>query len=81
VNDLDGFFADAQSRHNRTWEDVEDPASGTVRYLRHPVRYAETPASLRLHPPKLGQHTRIVLEEAGCSPKEIADWEMRGWIG
>ncbi|HXH28532.1 MAG TPA: CoA transferase, partial [Candidatus Polarisedimenticolia bacterium] len=71
VNDLAGFFADPQVRHNHTWEDVEDPESGTLRYLRHPVRYATTPASLRRHPPRLGQHSQSVLEEAGFDERQI----------
>jgi crotonobetainyl-CoA:carnitine CoA-transferase CaiB-like acyl-CoA transferase len=80
VNDIAAFFEDPQVQHNRTWEDVEDPESGTLRYLRHPVRYATSPASLRRHPPRLGQHSQIVLEEAGCDPEEIQKWRDRGIV-
>jgi crotonobetainyl-CoA:carnitine CoA-transferase CaiB-like acyl-CoA transferase len=71
ANDLDAFFADPQVRHNQTYWDLEAPGAGTTRYLRHPVRYAGTPASLRRHPPRLGQHTDEVLAEAGFDPSEI----------
>lgn len=80
VNDLAGFFADPQVRHNRTWEDVEDPDAGTTRYLKHPVRYSQTPASLRRHPPRLGQHTDEVLREAGFDTGEVRRWRDAGVI-
>ncbi|MGH0030340.1 MAG: CaiB/BaiF CoA transferase family protein [Myxococcota bacterium] len=80
VNDLPGFFADPQVRHNRTWEDVEDPETGTTRYLTHPVRYGKTPASLRLHPPRLGQHTQMVLQEAGFDAEQIEAWRTSGIV-
>lgn len=80
VNDLAAFFADPQVRHNRTWEDVETPDAGTTRHLGHPVRYAETPASLRRHPPRLGQHTNEVLQEAGFDPGELRRWRGSGVI-
>ena len=81
VNDVAEFFADPQVRHNRTWEDVEDPEGGTIRYLRHPVRYAETPASLRRHAPRLGQHTDEVLLEAGFEAGELHRWRGSDLIG
>ena len=74
VNDLAGFFDDPQVRHNRTWEDVENPERGTTRYLNHPARYSETPASLRRHPPRLGQHTEEVLLEAGFDAVDLLKW-------
>jgi crotonobetainyl-CoA:carnitine CoA-transferase CaiB-like acyl-CoA transferase len=80
VNDVTGFFADPQVRHNRTWEDVEDPEGGTIRYLRHPARYSATPASLRRHPPRLGQHTEEVLREAGYGSGELRRWRESGLI-
>jgi len=81
VNDLAGFFADPQVRHNRTWEDVENPEAGTTRYLNHPVRYANTPASLRRHPPRLGQHTEEVLQEAGFDSSELRKLRESSVIG
>jgi crotonobetainyl-CoA:carnitine CoA-transferase CaiB-like acyl-CoA transferase len=80
VNDLAGFFADPQVRHNRSWEDVENPDIGTTRYLNHPVRYANTPASLRRHPPRLGQHSDEVLQEAGFDPIDLRKWRKMNVI-
>ncbi len=73
VQDVDTFLADAQTVHNRTVESVEDPRfEGATRYLRHPVRYGRTPASLRHHAPRLGEHTEEILGEAGFTSEEIA---------
>ncbi|MBW2269192.1 MAG: CoA transferase [Deltaproteobacteria bacterium] len=70
--DVEDFLSDPQVEHNRTVEDVEDARFGTTRYLRHPARYERTPASLRRHAPRLGEHTDELLTEAGFSADEIA---------
>ena len=62
----------AQALHNRTVETLDDPRFGPTRYLRHPVRYEKTPASLRRHAPRLGEHTDEILFEAGYSGEEVA---------
>jgi len=81
VNDLEGFMDDPQVRHNATWSDVEASDCGAIRYLRHPARYAESPASLRRHPPRLGEHTDEVLGEAGFEASEIDRHRKDGLIG
>ncbi|MCL6511151.1 MAG: CoA transferase [Anaerolineae bacterium] len=42
---------------------VEHPEAGTLRMPNVPIRMSETPASVRLPPPLLGQHTEEVLRE------------------
>ena len=34
----------------------EEPGAGTVRGVRNPIRFSETPPSYRLPPPRLGEH-------------------------
>jgi len=46
---------------------VQHPTAGAVRMLGIPVRFSDTPASIRTPPPTLGQHTTEVLEEIGVS--------------
>ncbi|MBV7337269.1 hypothetical protein KFU94_55375 [Chloroflexi bacterium TSY] len=39
--------------------------------MRHPVKFSETPADIRYHPPGLGQDGREVLVAAGIDDEEI----------
>jgi crotonobetainyl-CoA:carnitine CoA-transferase CaiB-like acyl-CoA transferase len=71
VYDLEDFVDDPQVKHNRTVFDAEDPKGGTMRYVRHPSIYEKTPATLRRHPPRYGEHTEEILREAGLSAEQI----------
>jgi crotonobetainyl-CoA:carnitine CoA-transferase CaiB-like acyl-CoA transferase len=50
---------------------VEHPTEGAYRSVREPVRYERTPAALRRHAPRLGEHTREVLIEAGYTAEAV----------
>jgi crotonobetainyl-CoA:carnitine CoA-transferase CaiB-like acyl-CoA transferase len=80
VNDVRAFLADPQVASNRTVFTVGDPAAGQVRYLRNPVRLREAPASLRRHPPRLGEHTDEILRLAGYDEGGIATLRANGVI-
>ncbi len=80
VNDIDDFLADRQVANNQTLMEVDDPRFGATRYLRHPVRYEATPAGLRHHAPRLGEHTSEILGEAGYSTAEIESLRSDGVI-
>ena len=75
------FIADPHVRANRTIFEVEDPRAGTLRQLRHPARYADTPASLRRLPPQCGEHTDEVLAEVGYAAAEIRALRDSGVVG
>ncbi len=72
VNDLAATFDDEAVRYLDPVIEFEHPDAGTVRVLQHPVRYRSGTAGLTRQPPALGEHTREVLEEVGCTPAEIA---------
>ncbi|MEM9255140.1 MAG: CoA transferase [Pseudomonadota bacterium] len=71
VYDVQDFMDDPQVQHNGTVFDAEDPRAGLIRYVRHPSIYEDTPATLRRHPPRYGEHTEEILREAGYSATEI----------
>jgi formyl-CoA transferase len=77
VQTVDQVFKAPQVLHREMLVQVEHPTAGTVRMAGIPVKFSATPASVRLPPPLLGQHTEEVLALwLGVDGKEIA--ELKG---
>ncbi len=75
------FAEDPQTKNNRTIFDAEHPDIGTMRYIRYPGHLSETPASLHKHPPRLGEHSKEILVDAGYSDAEIEKLLTEGVVG
>ena len=56
----------------------EHPRAGRFRTLDTPIRFALTPGGIRTPAPALGEHTDVVLAEAGLVPGEIARLRASG---
>jgi crotonobetainyl-CoA:carnitine CoA-transferase CaiB-like acyl-CoA transferase len=81
VNDMQHLFADEQVRHRNMIAEVHHPTIGTLRLGGIPIKYSETPATIRLHPPLLGEHTDEVLADVlGYSPEKIEALKQQGAI-
>jgi crotonobetainyl-CoA:carnitine CoA-transferase CaiB-like acyl-CoA transferase len=80
VNGLPEFLEDPQVLANGTFLQTEDGERGTVRQIRQPARYSETPASVRHLVPRLGEHGSAVLAEAGFAQAEIERLRADGVI-
>jgi glutaryl-CoA transferase len=79
VQTIDQVFAAPQVRHRQMLVEVDHPTAGTVRMAGIPVKFSATPASVRLPPPLLGQHTEEVLASwLGMGDKEIAELKRKG---
>jgi len=78
IQTIDQVFAAPQVRHRDMLVEVEHPTAGAVRMAGIPVKFSVTPASVRLPPPLLGQHTEEVLKSwLGTDDKTIADLKRK----
>jgi crotonobetainyl-CoA:carnitine CoA-transferase CaiB-like acyl-CoA transferase len=59
----------------------DHPRAGRFRTLDTPVRFSDTPGTLRTPAPALGEHTETILTEAGLTPGEIAKLRESRTIG
>ena len=53
------------------FQEVDHPSEGKLLQARPPARFSRSPASVRRLAPRLGEHTREVLAEAGYAEPEI----------
>ncbi len=51
--------------------DIDHPTEGRIRQARPATKFSESPAGIHRMPPRLGEHSREVLREAGLSDAEI----------
>ncbi|GAB2680399.1 CaiB/BaiF CoA transferase family protein [Kribbella swartbergensis] len=72
VNSYADVLSDPQVIHNETFNDVVLADGTAVRLPTHPLRYNRDKPPIARVPPRLGQHTREVLEQLGLSTEEIA---------
>ena len=80
VLDILEMQADPQAQARGMIAEVDHPVAGAVRTLGHPIRFSETPASIRYAAPLLGQHSREVLREAGYGADQIEAMLVSGAV-
>jgi crotonobetainyl-CoA:carnitine CoA-transferase CaiB-like acyl-CoA transferase len=80
VNSIDEVYADPQVLFRQMLQEVAHPglSSGSVRFAGFGARLADTPATIRCHPPRFGEHTEEVLAELGYDPAEISSLIQAG---
>jgi formyl-CoA transferase len=81
VNDMQHLFADQQVRHRNMVVEVPHPTIGSLHLGGIPIKYSDTPATIRLHPPLLGEHTDEVLTDVlGYAPESIEALKHEGAV-
>jgi crotonobetainyl-CoA:carnitine CoA-transferase CaiB-like acyl-CoA transferase len=69
MNRLDDLMEDPHIKAVGLFERYEHPEAGAYFNLRPPVKYSKTPANIRRHPPRLGEHTEALLAELEETPE------------
>jgi len=80
VNSLEDLITDPHLETVGFWCMKEHPTEGTLRMAKFPVNFSETPADIRRMPPRLGEHSREILEEAGFAPEQIESMLASGAV-
>ena len=55
--------------------ELEHPRLGKIRNVASPIKLSRTPLEIRNVAPKLGEHTKEVLQSLGYTEEEIRDFK------
>jgi crotonobetainyl-CoA:carnitine CoA-transferase CaiB-like acyl-CoA transferase len=80
VQDFEDLMDDPQVAHNELIQTIHHPEAGDIRVIGVPVKFSETPGTIRLAPPRVGEHTGAILSELGYTPEEISVLRAEGVI-
>jgi crotonobetainyl-CoA:carnitine CoA-transferase CaiB-like acyl-CoA transferase len=80
INSVADSLADRHYAARENIVQLEHATAGEVRSLANPVRLADTPATYRLPPPRLGEHTNTILGELGYETEEVEGMRGEGVI-
>ena len=81
IHDMASVFADPQVKALDEVVTIAHPSLGDIRVVGAPYRLTETPATVRHHPPLLGEHTDEILREVGFDATQIAAFRASGVLG
>jgi crotonobetainyl-CoA:carnitine CoA-transferase CaiB-like acyl-CoA transferase len=80
INSIDQVFGLEQVRHLGLAQPMNSQERGETEVLGQPILMSRSKASVRVPPPKLGQHTDEVLAEIGYEPDAIAKLRTDGAV-
>jgi crotonobetainyl-CoA:carnitine CoA-transferase CaiB-like acyl-CoA transferase len=72
VQDLTDLMADPSMLAAGVLAEVEHPTAGTIRTLGPAIHFSQTPSRTSPAAPRLGEHSEVVLREAGVDPATIS---------
>jgi len=71
MNTFDSLLEDPHLADIGFFQEVDHPSEGRIRIMACPTEWSATPPGVRCQAPRLGEHSREVLGEAGYSAAEI----------
>ena len=71
MNSLEDIVNDPHLEATGFFRHIEHPSEGALRSMAVPSEWSESAPEYRRHAPRLGEHTREVLREAGLEEREI----------
>jgi crotonobetainyl-CoA:carnitine CoA-transferase CaiB-like acyl-CoA transferase len=72
MNKLDDLPEDPHLKAVEFFAPYEHPEIGRYYSMKPPMKFSKTPANIRRHPPRLGEHTEALMAEAGVDEEEKA---------
>lgn len=75
VNRLEDLPSDEHLAAVDFFKQYQHPQAGSYRSMRSPMLFSKTPANIRLHPPRLGEHTDQIVAKAKAAAVERAKSE------
>ena len=73
ATDLDNLENDHHLSDIDFFQQIDHPSEGKIKLTSPPVNFSKTPATIRKHAPKLGEHTVEILKEAGIDQEIIEE--------
>ena len=80
VYTYDDLVNDPQVHHNQMIVEIDHPTEGKLKVLGIPIRFSESPGTIRQYPPLVGEHTDEILKDAGYTEEEIRRLKEEGVV-
>src|SRR5215475_889679 len=71
INDVAEMIDDPQVKHRGLIAEIEHPTEGMLKQIAPTVKLSATPGEMRLPPPRLGEHTREILQSLDYTDEMI----------
>jgi crotonobetainyl-CoA:carnitine CoA-transferase CaiB-like acyl-CoA transferase len=80
IHSIAQMASDPQTLAREMVVELDHPVAGRTKALGVPVKFSETPGTVRRPAPTFGQHTREVLQEHGFADAEIDQFAREGAV-